>query len=387
MAVSRGLSGEEYTLLTAFMGVLVIISLPLSTLSNGFSHHTSLLVQSGRTGDVRRLLTKWLLLAGIPSVLSGGIAIIWNAPLAALLHLDRAEPVIIVGAALPALFWLAVLVGAGQGLQLFGWCSSATIGGALVRLGLGAGFVWFVYPACGWAMLGHSLGIYTAAFVLLPGLWQVLRPSRSTGQRLPSMRFYLLQCVFIQSAYAILMNADVILVKHFLPDDTDFAYAATLGRLVAFLPGAIVMAMFPKVASYGAGNTDQHRIFLKAFWGTALMVMVSILGCVLFPRLFLRIIYGMKTPSDTLIQMVAALALVMGFSAMLNVVLQYLLAQRRFRIGWIPVICAGAYIGGVVWRHTSSWDIMVAAGVGNLIAVVACLIVACQRPPSEIRPA
>jgi len=33
MAVTRRLSGEEYTLLTAFLGVLVIISLPLSMLT------------------------------------------------------------------------------------------------------------------------------------------------------------------------------------------------------------------------------------------------------------------------------------------------------------------------------------------------------------------
>ena len=42
-------------------------------------------------------------------------------------------------------------------------------------------------------------------------------------------------------AFAVLMNADAVLVKHYLPDNTEFAYAATLGRIAAFLPAAAAM--------------------------------------------------------------------------------------------------------------------------------------------------
>jgi len=380
MAVSRRLPAAEFTLLAAFLGVLAIIGLPLSTLSIGISHHASLLVREGRSGDVKRLLGKWLLIAGVPAVVVGAAVIVWNEPLAGLLHLDRVHPVIIAGAALPALFWLAVLVGAGQGLQLFGWVSASTIGGSLVRLALGAGLVWLVHPSCGWAMLGHGLGIYVAAAVLLPGVLLMLRRARRTAARLPSMRYYLLQSVFIQTAYAVLMNADIVLVKHFLPEETEFAYAATLGRLVAFLPGAIVMAMFPKVASRGAGSQEQHQVFRKALLWTGLMVFGSALGCFLFAGLLARILYGIEEASGYLKGMIGVMSVVMGFSALLNVALQYLLAQRRFLAGLVPVVCAVAYVAATAWLHASAWQIIAIAGTCNALACTACLVSACRRP-------
>ncbi|MFA7369065.1 MAG: hypothetical protein WC334_05405, partial [Kiritimatiellales bacterium] len=249
MVTSRVLPEKEYALLAAFLGVLAIISYPLSTLSTGLSHYSSLLHQEGRTGDVKRLLRKWLLLTGIPAFLLGAAVILFNGSVAGFLHLNRLAPVIIAGALLPAMFWSPVLAGAAQGLQLFGWSSASGIFGALVRFLLGAGLVWFLYPACGWALLGHGVGIYVSVAVLLVGLYLALRGGTRTGLLLPSMRFYLLQSSFVLTAFAVLMNADVVLVKHYLPDNTEFAFASTLGRTVAWFSVAVAVAMFPKVAS------------------------------------------------------------------------------------------------------------------------------------------
>ncbi|MCC7300878.1 MAG: hypothetical protein IT583_07345, partial [Verrucomicrobia bacterium] len=256
MAVSRVLPEAEYALLAAFLGVLAMIGYPLSTLTAGFSHYSSLLRQEGRGGDVKRLLRKWLLLTGIPAFLLGAAVVMFNRPIAGFLNLNRFAPVIIAGVLFPALFWLPVLTGAAQGLQLFGWSSASASLGALTRLVLGAGFVWFLFPACGWAMLGNGAGIYVSAAVLLMGMVFFLRSESATGVPLPSLRFYLLQSFFAQGAFAVLMTADVVLVKHYLPQETGFAYAATLGRIVSFISAAVVVAMFPKVSS-SSGTTAE----------------------------------------------------------------------------------------------------------------------------------
>jgi len=370
MAVSRVLPSEEYALLAAFFGVLAIIARPLSTLTTGVSHYSSLLRQDGRIGDVRRLLRKWLLLTGIPAVFLGALAVVFNGPLAGFLHLNRVAPIVIAGAVLPALFWLPVLKGAGQGLQRFGWCSASTIFGALVRLGLGAGFVWFVYPACGWAMLGHGLGVYVSTAVLLLGLFLMLRGHPKSSAALPSMRFYLLQSFFVLAAYAVLMTADVVLVKHYLPADIEFAYAATLGRMVLFLPGAIVVAMFPKVASRGAGSREQHQVFLKSIGLTALFVAAAIVGCAVCSGLLARIVFGITDASVYLKRMIALMSLTMGFSALLNVVVQFLLAQRRFVPAFTTVGFALLYLAGAVFFHATAWQVVFVATVCNAGALL-----------------
>jgi len=218
------------------------------------------------------------------------------------------------------------------------------------------------------------LSIYASGAMLVLALFLVLRGHEGSEQPLPSMRFYLLQSFFVQVAYAVLMTADVVLVKHFLPEDAEFAYAATLGRLVVFLPGAIVVAMFPKVASGGTTTAAQRVVFLRSLGYTALFVAAAVLGCWLLSGLFARIVFGIADASDYLKRMIALMALVMGFSALLNVALQFVVAQRRFRPAYVVIGCAVLYLAGALLLHSSSWQIALCALVGNAGALFALVI-------------
>ena len=374
MTVSRALTAREYALLTAFLGILTIISLPLATLTTGLSHYSSLLRKNERTGDVRRLLRKWAFIAGSPAVVIAAAVILFNESIAGFFHLDRTAPVIIAGATLPAMFCLPIFTGAAQGLQLFGWTSISSIAGAVLRLALGAGLVFFWVPACGWAMVGHGGGIYLSAAVLFFVLILFLRVGVSSGDALPSMRFYLLQSFFIQTAYAILMNADVILVKHFLPEETEFAYAATLGRTVAFIPSAIAVAMFPKVAAENNSTAEHRRVFMQSFFYTALLVFAAVACCLIVPKLLLFILFGIRNASGSVILLTRLMAVAMAFSALLNVVVQFLLAQRRFFKAWLIVFFCISYLFGVSFLHSSAMYIALFAFIFNFISLIALLV-------------
>ena len=370
MAVSRALPPEEYALLAAFLGILAIIQRPLSTLTTTVSRYSSLLQQDGQTGDVKRLLKKWVLLTGIPAILFGVLVVAYNEPLAGFLHLDRVAPVIVVGALFPALFCLPVLYGAGQGLQKFGWVSAASIFGALARLLLGAGFVWFWVPACGWAMLGHGLGMYVSLAILVAALFFMLHGKKESNTPLPSLRLYLLQSFFIQAAFAVLMTADVVLVKHYIPGDSEFAYAATAGRMVMLLPGVIVMSMFPKVASRGTTTVQQRTLFFRSFGYTALCSVAAVVGCFIFSGLVARIIFGITEASAHLKWMIGSMALVMGFTALLNVTVQFLLAQHRFLPAYSLVGFGLLYLLSAFFFHEAAWQIVLAQGILSFSALV-----------------
>jgi O-antigen/teichoic acid export membrane protein len=282
------------------------------------------------------------------------------------------------------MFWSPVLAGAAQGLQLFGWSSASGIFGALVRFLLGAGLVWFLYPACGWAMLGHGAGIYMSAAVLASGLFLVLRGGVKTGLPLPSMRFYLLQSFFVQIAFAVLMNADVVLVKHYLPDNTEFAYAATLGRIVAFLPMAVAIAMFPKVSSSGGATAEHRRIFFHSFGYTALFVAAAAISCFVFPRLLLHILFGKDSPE--MVQLTRLMAIAMSASALLNVIVQFLLAQRRFKETLGVGIACLLYLLSAYFFHRAAWQIAVVSGVFNTGALLTGLYAVLRLNPDSNDP-
>lgn len=382
MTVSRALPSEEYALLMAFLGLLTILSYPLSALTSGLSHYSSLLCNAHRVGDIRRLLRKWLWTTGLPALLLGAAACAFSEPLSELFHLNRRAPVLIAGAVLPAMFWLPVLAGAAQGLQQFGWSAVSGLVGAILRLLLGAGLVWLWYPACGWAMLGHCAGIYLSAGVLAAGLYQGLRRTAPTVAPLPSLRFYLLQSVLVLVAFAVLMNADVVLAKHYLPGQTGFAYAATLGRIVAFLPMAAAMAMFPKVASAGAATVEHRRIFAHAFGFTALCTIAAAGGCWLLPRLLLQILFGLTEVAPETVLLTRWMAAAMAASALLNVVVQFLLAQRRFK-ALSPVVAAGAlYLLCAHHFHDSALQLALACTVFNALALLALLPAAFRVRPA-----
>ena len=387
MAVSRALHEKkgEYALLAAFLGVLAILGYPLSTLTAGLSHYSSLLHKEGRVGDVKRLLRKWLLLTGVPAFLLGVAVVLFNGPVAGFMQLNRFAPVVIAGAVLPALFWLPVLTGVAQGLQLFGWYSASNILGAVFRLLLGAGFVWFFYPACGWALLGHGTGIYVSAAVLLAGLYLALRGGTKTRLLLPSMRFYLLQSSFVLTAFAVLMNADVVLVKHYLPDNTEFAFASTLGRMVAWFSVAVAVAMFPKVASADGETAEHRRVFFNAFGYTALCVVAAAAGCFAMPRLLLHILFGIHDASASIVFLTRLMAAAMSASALLNVIVQFLLAQRRFKASVSVVFCALLYLLSVYFFHETASQVAVASGVFNTIALLAGLYAVLRLKPDATR--
>jgi O-antigen/teichoic acid export membrane protein len=380
MAVSRALPDGEYSLLMAFLGVLAILSYPLSTLTTGLSHYCSLLQQAGRTADVGRLLKKWLWITGVPAVFLGIVVILFAERVAEFMHLDRVAPVVIAGAVLPALFWLPVFGGVGRGLQLFGWSSFSGIAGAMIRLFFGAGFVWFLYPACGWAMLGHSAGVYSSVAVLSLGLFLVLHGGKKNAEPLPSLRIYLLRSFFVLTAFAVLMNADVVLVKHYLPSNIEFAKAATLGRIVAFLPAAVAMAMFPKVASSSGTTFEHRRIFIRSFGYTAFCVAVAATGCFVLPRLLLQILFGIQTVPESMVSLTRLMALAMSASALLNVVTQFLLAQRRFKETIPTGVACFLYLCFVHFFHHNAGQVAWGALLFNTVALLAGVFgIFCRR--------
>ena len=282
MVVVRALSAVDYALLATFLSLFAIITRPLGTLATATTHYTSLLIKEGRSGTVKRLVRKWMIIAGIPSLVCSALCIIFSKQIASVFNLDRIAPVVVSAAALPALFLTPVIGGAMRGMQQFGWSSVAAIFGAFSRVLIGAGLVLLFYPACGWALLGHVGGLYMSLLVSLIVLMVLIIRFPSDKEKLPSFRLYLAQCIFIQFSLALLMNGDVVFVRHFIPEETDFAKAATLGRIVVFLTGAVSMAMFPKVSSAGAFTTEHRRIYLKGVAYTALFLGISLIFCFFF---------------------------------------------------------------------------------------------------------
>lgn len=373
MVVSRVLIPQEYTILTAFVSALLILQYPLMTLTTTLSRFSSLLYKQNRHGDVARLLTRWILRAGVAGSIGAICVVLLRHSIADLLHITQMQPIVIAAVSLPAFFMLPIVLGISQGIQRFGLNAGTTMAGSLCRLALGSIFVLCILPSSGWALLGHGVGTGLNMVVLLVGLYYVLRKYPPTDIVLPRLRTFLAKNGVVQISYAILMTADVIIIKHFVPMETEFAYAATLGRLAVFLSSTIVIAMFPKVTTDERISREQHKIFRQSLLYTTVFAGMAILGCLLFAPILLQILYGIENPTGSLQMMTVVMAIIMGISALLNTCLQFLVAQKRFLPTLWVVFAATAYLlASAIW-HQKTWYILLWAGVCNTGALLTLL--------------
>ncbi|MEE9369174.1 MAG: glycosyltransferase [Pontiella sp.] len=369
MVVGRALPPEEFTLLATFFALFGIASRPLGTISTALNRYTSLLVRDGKVETVRRLLIKWMIIMGGVAAVAGIVCLVFAPQISAFFHLNRIAPVVVSALALPVLIMNPVFGGVMRGLQRFVWSAASSIGMAAGRILFGALFVVLLHPACGWALAGHVAGMYLAMLICFIGLLPVFRMKNPFKDALPSLRLYLFQCFFIQICAGLLMTGDMIFVKHYLPNDADFAYAITLARMVAFMAISVATALFPKVSSEGCFTREHRKVYLRSQVYTACFVAVSLSICFVFPKLVFHFIYGIEDPGAHLIGLTRWMAVVTSLMTMLNVNINVLLSQRRFKLLSVVVICALAYVGVIHVFHNSIYNIVFAAGLANMVAL------------------
>ena len=369
MVMGRCLKPEEFALLVALLGLFNLFSMPLGVVSSAINRYTSLLLRTGRQGDVRRLVLRWGgWLFAIGLVLSL-FCFYFSRSVADFFHLERAAPILIFGVILTGLFCRPVINGALLGMQSFGYWCSGNILGSVVRLLIGTALVVLISPYAGWGLLGHGLGFYAAMLLGGFALFVKLRGSPTSEEPLPQMQGYLFGSFFILLGCSVLMTVDVVLVKRLYPESAaDFSYAATLGRLVIFVPQVFMTAMFPKAVSEESGGKKQ----MELLWKTLLIVLVAAISAALVfsvvAPFFLRMVFAIPEPSANMVIWCRLLSWAMVPVVLLSVMTRFALAQHRLREAACVPVAAFCYIGFSVLIAKSPSTLLWALGVFSTVA-------------------
>ncbi|QBG47500.1 hypothetical protein EGM51_08895 [Verrucomicrobia bacterium S94] len=166
-----------------------------------------------------------------------------------------------------------------------------------------------------------------------------------TEEPLPSIRQYLFGSFFIMLGYSVLMTGDVVMVKNLFPECAgDFAYAATLARLILFIPQSLVGAMFPKVVAEGRGSAKQQKLLKKTLLASLVSSSATALLFTVLARWLPQVLFGIEVPSVDLVRWLRVLSWVMVPVALLSSVMRYALAQYRFTIASVIPVAALGYV-------------------------------------------
>jgi O-antigen/teichoic acid export membrane protein len=173
----------------------------------------------------------------------------------------------------------------------------------------------------------------------------------------------------------LMASADIVVAQHFLSSHaaSQYAAASVMGKAVIWLPTAVAIALFPRVAQQGGDTSAISSLLIKSLILTLGLAFVAVLGlAVLGPPIIPRL-YGAKyVPA-------AAYAWQIGVAcipfALANLLIYYHLAVGEARLLAAMVVGVGAETAGIVLFHGSPSQIAVSLGIGGAALCAALMAI------------
>jgi len=293
--MGRALGPEEYGVFGSLFAIFYIISVLTATIQTSVARFVSKFVGEGSKEKIHYFmqgLLKRMFFLGIVMFLFFVFISGW---LSSFLKIDAIMPVIILGSIFLFSTLLPVNLGALQGLQKFiplgfntvlNFSSKLVFGIVLVVIGFG------VNGALGAVIIGSAVALI-ASFIPLRSFFSKV-DSEKSDFKFSELYKYSLPTMIAMFCFAVPANVDVIIAKHFFTAHTAGLYTASsvLGKIILFIPGAIVVAMFPKVSKLYAEKKDTGHLLNISLLYTGLVSGVMAAGYWFFPSLVVGIPYG-----------------------------------------------------------------------------------------------
>ena len=342
LIIARALSASDYGSFNALASLSSMILAPLGILPMVIARFTVRVNTQQQLGQVKTLvfvILKGLFFISLLLLLVGALSL---DSLKIYLHIDSYLPVILMLLTAAVGLFHPILVSVLQGLQriiAFSLCNTTT---AVAKVG---GVILFVVWLGGEVNGALLAGLFAILMTTSVGSLFLKDVFQQTSQPLPTgifkdMRHYAVPVGIFALLMAVLGNVDLVLVRHYLPDDSGlYATATILGKIAFFAPSELVTVLFPEAAK----NQETGQENTKILWIT--LALVALIGgsislvCNIFPEWVITILFGDKYIEAAPLLRVTSLA--MALFAITNILFNYNLAHFRFGFLWIMAVCTG----------------------------------------------
>jgi O-antigen/teichoic acid export membrane protein len=226
-----------------------------------------------------------------------------------------------------------------------------------------------VNGALGAVVIGSAVALIASFIPLRPFLSKV--DSKKSDFKFSELYRYSLPTMIAMLCFAVPANVDVIIAKHFFAAHTAGLYtaASVLGKIILFIPGAIVIAMFPKVSKMYAEKKDTSHLLNLSLLYTGLVSGVMAVGYWFFPTLVVKIPYG---PAYVEVAPVVQLyGVAMLFFSLTVVLMRYNLAIHDLKYVYLFAFFTFLEIGLLTVFHASMMEmarILLAVNVALFIS-------------------
>jgi O-antigen/teichoic acid export membrane protein len=361
----------EYGLFTTLLQTITLMGIPAVGLQVVFAQQAAAALSETQErqlagdfwGVVKTTFGIWLVMALV-------VVGFWHPILTALKVTNPAAIAWTVLIALASL-WFPISMGMLQGRQNFLWLGWLAIFNGIGRFAAIFVIVGLLGCYAAGAMVGVLIGISTATAVGFFELRKYLHP-----QPLPFDAIGWLKragpLTLGLGAAQFMLSADMIYVRHFFSPEQSVYYSAAgmIGRALVFFTAPLTAVMFPKLVR-SAARAEKTDVLAQVIGITLLLGVAAAIGCTLFPRLPLRIVYD-KSYIDIAAPLVPWFVWCMVPLTLSNVLINSLMAQARF-ISVIPmVLVAAGYATALYFYHDSFLTVIRTLGIFGLLMVAVC---------------
>jgi O-antigen/teichoic acid export membrane protein len=374
LIIARSLPATDYGMFNALNSFSMMILAPFGIIHFIISRYTVRL-STNQLEQVKMLIWKFsqiLSLIGIFLIIIGSLALPW---IKSYLHINSNVPVLItIITGILGLF-LPILLSTLQGLHRVIAYSLVGSGSTIIRAILAVILVTWLGQGINGALL---TGFITTIIMFGWCLWLLRDVLQKPCASLPTGIFREMACYAIPVAIFTIFNSyanniDIVLVRHYFPQDSGFyATATVLGKIAFFVPSALVVVLFPLVAKNQEEGAENPRFLWITLWATALLGGSVALFFNLFPKWTIITLFGMQyIESASLLQIISAS---MALLALSNVIFTYNLAHFRYGFLWILVSGVGLLYSLIYFFHSSPLIIAQFLLLSNIFIFVGTLI-------------
>lgn len=291
------LAPAEYGVLFSLISLSMIVATVGQTFQTSAAKFTSRFKVHDNPSGIGYLLESSLKRSlGLGMLLFLGLGVL--APFAsAFLGIDSYWYLVALALSFVLAFALPVNWGILGGLQRFLPLGFTTALLALLKFGIA---VLLVYLGMG--VYGGLLSIavaYVVAFAVSMVFLRDVKRSGGEKTRVSGLFSYTAVTLVAILAFSVVINADVLLAKHYFDADTAGNYSAVsvLGRIAFYAPAGVALAMFPKSSDAFESGGIPRRILYKGAAYTAILAGLVVLVYWVFCDSIMLLVFGDKYPA------------------------------------------------------------------------------------------
>lgn len=285
-------------------------------------------------------------------------------------------PATIIGAAVIPSALLAIGQGRLQGLSAFYALAGVVVTAAALRLLLGP-----IAVALGGGVAGAGMAAVAAAAVA--GLWALHLTRKAGPVAVRGARVDVGRAAVAFVVFWLMVSADIAVARHFLAANLagQYAVASVLGKAVLWLPVAVAVAVFPRVARDRSSGLSTVRILIPALGFTVALAAIAVAGLYIAGGPVIPLFFG---PKYTLASTFAwKIGLACAPFALAQLLIYYHLAHEGLR-PFIPIVLGVAVEGAAMTVfHSSPNEIAVSLASGGVVMCLGLLVLAVARPISS----